>query len=216
MEILAAVIPLAIVVGVSPIPIMPAVLLLMSERSRANSLAYIGGWLTTLTLLVLVALGVTGLIATTSDSTDQIGWVETITGAVFLVLAVVKWLQARSKSSPGLPSWMAALNSYAPRQSVRLGILLAGANPKNLAMALAAGAEIAVFTSAGSTALSVVLFVVVGSIGVLFPFVLQLVLGARAGSVLSTCRRWLETHGTTLSIVILLVLGVLLLLKGLS
>jgi hypothetical protein len=128
----------------------------------------------------------------------------------------VKWLRRpRAGATKEPPSWLAALDSYTPARSARLGAIL-GANPKNLVMALAAGAEIAVLASgAGPTAAGVAIFVAVGSLGVAIPILGHAVLGDRAEPALNRGRSWLDANSTALSIGVLVVLGVLLLLKGL-
>lgn len=216
MDLLSTVLPLALVVGLSPLPIMPAVLILMSPRARANSRAYLAAWLVALTAVVLVALLVTGLRAPDEASDEGVGWIQVVTGAAFLVLALVKWLRRpRSGEDKQPPAWMSALSSYTPAQSARLGAMLAAANPKNLAMALAAGVEIPLVTSGpAATVGAVAIFVLVGTIGVGTPIVVHRVLGDRAEPTLARWKDWLDRNSTALAVGVLLVLGVLLLAKG--
>lgn len=211
------VLPLALVVGLSPLPILPALLLLMTPRGRGNARAYLASWLVALTLVVLVAVWLGSLADPQPASDEGIGWIQVVTGAAFLGLAAAKWLRG---PKPGQahepPGWVLALDGYTPRQAARLGALLASANPKNLAMALAAGAEIALLTDgAAATAAGVAAFVAIGSLGVATPVLAEAVLGDRATPALERSRGWLEQHSTALSVGVLVVLGALLLLKGL-
>jgi threonine/homoserine/homoserine lactone efflux protein len=104
-----------------------------------------------------------------------------------------------------------------PRQAARLGALLAAANPKNLVMALAAGAEIALLaTSPVNVAAAIAVFVVVGSLGVGTPIVMHRMLGDRAQPALARMKDWLDRNSTALSVGVLVVLGVLLLAGGLT
>lgn len=212
------VLPLALVVGLSPIPIMPAVLLLMTARGRANGLAYLAAWTVALALVAAAAVWV-GRLADPEPATEEgIGWLQVVTGAVFLALAVAKWVRRpRAGAAKEPPGWMAALDTYSPGRSARLGALLAAANPKNLAMALAAGAEIAVLTTgAASTAVGILGFVLIGSVGVATPVLAEILLGDRAAPALERGRRWLDRHSTALSVGVLTALGAALLVKGLS
>ena len=84
-------------------------------------------------------------------------------------------------------------------------------------MALAAGAEIAALTTTSGGALAAVAsFVVVGSVGVGAPVLAHRVLGGRAEGVLGGWQAWLERNSTALGIGVLLVLGAVLLVKGLT
>ena len=216
MDLIGTVLPLAIVVGLSPLPIMPVVLLLMTPRARTNSTAFLTAWVVALTALVVLA----ALLADGTDpapSEEGVGWISLVTGLVFLIMAGFKWLRRPAAGeATQAPAWLAALGDYNAAKSARLGVLLAAANPKVVVMALAAGAEIGVLVAgSGARVLALALFVVVGSIGVAVPVVVHRLLGARATPWLERAKTWLERNSTTLSIAVLLVLGVLLVVSAL-
>jgi hypothetical protein len=218
MDLIGTIVPLALVVGLSPLPILPMVLVLMTTRARPNSRAFLGAWFVALTALVLGALLLAGVRDPAPPDDQGIGWIQVVTGVVFLALALVKWLR---RPSPGEskepPAWMTALDSYTPRQSAGLGAALAAGNPKNLVMAVAAGAEIAaITTSTGNALAGVGVFVLVGSIGVATPVIAHRLLGDRAPEVLGGWKSWLEANSTALAVAVLGILGVMLLAAGLS
>ena len=218
MDLVGTIVPLALVVGLSPLPILPILLIVMTPGARPNSLAFLGAWFVTLTAVVVGALLLAGVRDPAPPDDQGIGWIQVVTGAVFLALALAKWVR---RPGPGdakePPTWMAALDSYTPRQSAGLGAALAAGNPKNLVMALAAGAEIAaITTSTGNALAGVGVFVLVGSIGVATPVVAHRLLGDRAPEVLGGWKSWLEANSTALAVGVLVVLGVMLLSAGLS
>lgn len=216
-DIAGTLLPLAVVVGLSPVPIMPAVLLLMTSRPVANGLAYLAAFVLALGVVVTAAVGLGGLVEPEQPTDQTVGWVRVVTGVLFLVLALVTWVR-RPRDGEGKPParWMAALHGYSPWESARVGALLATTNPKNVAMALAAGAEIAVFVDdGGRTAVGVLVFVLVGSVGVATPIVVRTLVGERADPALRRSRAWLDRNTTLLSVGVLVLLGVLLLASGL-
>ena len=218
MDLAGTLLPLALVVGLSPLPILPVVLILKTPRARANSAAFLGAWLVAQTALVTVTMLVAGSQDPAAPDDEGIGWIQVVTGGVFLALAAAKWLR---RPKPGTraepPSWMSALSTYTPRQSAKLGAALAAGNPKNLFMALAGGAEIAALTTTPGGALAgVALFVLVGSIGVGTPVAIHRVLGARAEAMLGRWKTWLEANSTALAVGVLVVLGTVLLVRGLT
>lgn len=217
-DVMAAIVPLALVIGLSPISILPALLLAASVRPTANSAALIGGWLLTLAALLLVAMLVTDTVPHAEVDQEQgIGWVSLVTGFVFVGFGVVKWFRARGADDRRPPRWMAQLESYSPGKSARLGVILAGANPKNIALTLAGGAEIALFIQGGTgSVVAALTFLAVGSIGVLAPSVLRAGLGSRSDRVLASLRGWFERNSTTMSVVVLIGLGALLVVKALT
>ena len=79
-----------------------------------------------------------------SDAATGISRVMAGIGLLFLVMAARLW---RKRPKPGeaaaMPSWMASINGISPMRAIGLGIALSAANPKNLALTLAASATIA-------------------------------------------------------------------------
>ena len=217
MDLLWAVVPLALVVGLSPLPILPAVLLLMTERGRANSFAFLSAWLVALSAVLAVGVALGSRSSADTPTDEGIGWVQVVTGLAFLAMAAVKWARRpRAGAVKEPPGWIARLDSFRPAQAARLGAILAAGNPKNIVMALAAGAELAVLAESAAQLLwGAVLFVLVGSVGVGTPILASAASGERAQPVLLRGKGWLERNSTTLAVGVLLVLGGMLILKGL-
>jgi hypothetical protein len=215
MDVLVTVLPLALVVGLSPLPIVPVVLLLMAPRARTTGPAFLLAWLVVLTALAVAALLLAGVREPGGEAEETVSWIELVLGVLLLAGGVVKWLRRpRAGTSKAAPGWMASLDAAGPRQAAGLGALLA-VNPKNILMALAAGTEVALLAQgAGQAAAAVGLFVVVGSLGVGTPVVVRLLLGQRADPALASARGWLERHGSTVSVVVLVVLGALLVVSA--
>ena len=77
-----------------------------------------------------------------------------------------------------MPKWMASIDSLAPAKALGLGVLLAGANPKNLLLAIAAGAGLAQLgLSTTDAVVALIVFVVIGSLTIAGPVVYYLVGG---------------------------------------
>ena len=210
------ILPLALVIGLSPLPIIPAILLLMTPRARGNATAFLCAWLAALTGLVVAMIALGAVVDPAQPDEGGITWIKVVTGGAFLAMALVKWLRRpRPGQPPKTPRWVAELEHYTPRRSARLGALLAAGNPKNLLMSLAAGAEIALLAgSAAATAAAAAGFIAVSSIGVATPILARAVLGERAAPALRSGRAWLDRNATVLSVGVLTALGVALVLRG--
>lgn len=217
-HVIVSVLALALVVGLSPLPVIPAMLLLTDSGGLANARAYLFAWLIGLTSLIGVAVLIGGLGEPYADAEQSAGWLEIVVGGLLLLAAVIKVMRSRKAGGQPKepPAWQAALDSYGTGQSARLGFLFAIGNPKNLAAAFAAGAEIALLSPSVATSLvAVTAFVVIGSLGVATPIVAAWVLGTRADDVLAWLRSFLERRGTAVSVGVLVVLGAVLLARGL-
>ena len=212
-------IALGLVVGLSPLPMIPALLLLANDHGLNNARAFLAAWLVGLTSLIGVAVLIGGLGDPYEDAQQSAGWLEIIVGALLVAAAVVKSL--RSRTSAGTPKqppgWQVALDDYDAKRSARLGFIVAIGNPKNIAAAFAAGAEIALLSpTVGTSLVALAAFVFIGSLGVATPILGAWALGARADDALAWLRSFLERHGTAVSVVVLAILGAALLMRGIS
>lgn len=208
--------PLALGIAASPFPVVPAVLLLFTPRARATSWSFLAGW--------FLGVGVVAAVATLLAEWVQLlasgearwpAYVRIVLGALLVAYGVKQWLGRRAVSEP--PAWMRSLDSATPGTAVRLALLLSAANPKVLLMAAAAGVAIGTGPSTGwAEVLEVVVFTAVASVTVALPVVTYAVGGERVLGPLGRAKEWLERNAAAVMAVVLVVLGVLLLQKGLS
>jgi threonine/homoserine/homoserine lactone efflux protein len=211
--------PAALGVALSPVPIIATVLMLMSGHPRRTAPAFAVGWVAGLVVvmaLVLLAVGGNGL--DTSSTSDTTSWLKLVLGLVFLVLAVRTW---RHRPRPGEtaepPAWMAKLDTISPLAALGLGAALSGINPKNLALTASGAVAIASGgLSSGQDLVCVVVFVVIGSALVVGPVVAFLVLGDRTAAPLQSLKTFMEVHNAAIMTVLLSVLGLSMLGQGLG
>lgn len=211
--------PSAIGVALSPVPIIAAVLMLMSPAAGRTAPAFALGWIAGLiaaTVVVVLVANPAG--ADTEDGQPVVGVIKILGGALFLWMAVRQW-QKRPK--PGeqaeLPKWMSAIDGMPPGKAFMLGALLSGVNPKNLTLAVAAALAISqAGLGGGQTAVAVALFVVLGSLTVAGPVVAYLAMRERIQGPLLAAKDWLVRENATVMFVVLLVLGVVIIGKGIT
>jgi hypothetical protein len=216
---IADVLTFAVGVAISPVPIIAVILMLFSRRARVNGPAFLLGWV----LALVVVSGVAYIVAdandaATSDTTsDTISWAKLVLGVLFLALAARQW---RSRPTPGvrpeMPSWMGGVDELAPAKALGLGILLAGFNPKNLFLTLGAATGLAQLgVSATDAVVSLIVFVVVGSVTIAGPVLYYLLGGEHARTVLDDLKEWLGVHNPAVMTVLFVVFGVDLVGKAL-
>lgn len=211
--------PSAVGVALSPIPIIAVILMLGTPRARSNGPAFGLGWVAGLVVVSVIVLLVAGGADDPDSSTSAtMDWITLGLGLVFLRLAHKQW-QARPKPGvePAMPKWMAAIDRFTAGRSLILGAALSGVNPKNLALTLAASASIArAGLSGGESALAVAIFVVIGSLTVVGPVLFYLAASDRAAGPLETVKRFMSDHNAVIMMVVLLVLGAKLIGQGIS
>jgi hypothetical protein len=95
--------------------------------------------------------------------------------------------------------------------------LLSAVNPKNLSLTVAAAVTVAQEgLSAVSAAFVLTLFVVLASLSIVVPVALYVLGGTSAARALDGLRVWLNANNATVMAVLMLVIGVVLLGKGLG
>ena len=94
-----------------------------------------------------------------------VSWVMAGIGVLFLVMAARTWTKRPKPGEPAeMPSWMRSIDAISPMRTIVLGLALSAANPKNLALTLAASAAIAdVELNGADTAIAIATFVAIGS-----------------------------------------------------
>ena len=214
---IAEVLTYAVAVSISLLSIIAVILMLFSARAKVNGPAFLVGW--TLALAVVssaaYALAVQGNAAT-STASDTIAWGKIVFGLLLLVLAARDWRNRPAQDAqPKMPKWMVSVDTLSPGKAVGLAVLMAGVNPKNLILTIAAAvglAQLGVSTSEAIVAL--IVFVVVGSITIAGPVAYYFIGGERAKAKLASLKDWLAIHNAAVMTVLLVIFGVDLIAKG--
>ncbi len=210
--------PLAVGVALSPVPIVAVILMLGTPKARVNGPAFTLGWVLGLVVVSVIVLVVAGGADSDKSSSDALDVIKLALGVVFLFMALKQWRgRPKEGEEPTLPRWMAAIDTFTPGRSFVFGALLSGVNPKNLALTLAAAASIAQ-AGLGTTdsAIAVAVFVVIGSLTVAGPVVFFMFGGSRATKPLASIKDLMGGHNAVIMMVVLLVLGAKLIGSGIS
>ncbi|MFC4223629.1 GAP family protein [Lysinibacter cavernae] len=218
--VIGEILPLAIGVTISPLPIIAAILMLLSPHARRTSLGFLVGWLAGIVIAVTVFTLVSSLIPATDPSASQpiAGVIKIVLGVLLLLLAVKQW---RSRPKPGedaaLPKWMAAIDTMTVGRGLALGFVLAAVNPKNLIMAASAGTAIGLAAlDVGPTIVAIVIFTVIAGASVAVPVIAYLVASDKLSATLESLRVWLVGNNAAIMAVLLLVIGVSQIGKGIG
>ncbi|ORM35961.1 GAP family protein [Williamsia sp. 1135] len=208
--------PLAVGVAVSPIPIIAAILMLLSKRAGSTSVGFALGWLAGIVVATSIFVALAGAISTSDDGPSTTASViKLVLGALLLAVGVRQWRGRTSEHAT--PKWMAAIDDLTAAKGFGLAFALAAINPKNLLMCVAAGVTIGgASLSVGQQIGSVVVFTVIAASTVAIPVIGYLVAAQRLRAPLDALKQWLETNNATVMAVLILVIGVVLIGKGIG
>ncbi len=206
--------PLALVITVSPLSIIPGVLVLHTTHPRESGLAYLAGWLLGLAGLTALFIGISDMLGGLKSSPPAwASWLRIVVGATLIVFGVIRWLTRRGHDHA--PAWMRSLRSVTPARAAVTGATLTVVNPKVLFVCAAAG--LAIGTDAlgvTGTVLSAALFVGVAASSVAIPVLAYVVGGDRLDGPLERLKNWMERHNAGLVAAILVLIGLWVLYKG--
>lgn len=217
-SVLGDVLPSALAVALSPIPIVAVVLVLGGHRPRSAGGGFALGWIAGLSAVAVVVVLLVGAGGDSGGEGSGVAWLKTGVGVLLLLMAVGQWRKRpRGGEEPEMPAWMAGIDAATPARATLLGAALSAANPKNLALTFAASASIAEAGLDGAdTAIAVVVFVAVGSATVAGAALAYLVAPARAARPLAAIRRFMSRHNAVIMAAVLALIGAKLLAEGLG
>jgi threonine/homoserine/homoserine lactone efflux protein len=212
--------PSAVGVAISPLPIVAVVLMLVTERGRANGLSFVLGWWIGLGLVGAIVLAISAP-ANASTDTGPATWVDVlflILGLLLILVAARQWRgRPHGDQEPSAPKWMGALDEFTPVKAGAAGVALSALNPKNLLLAVAGAAAIAqTGISTGQEVVSYVVFVAIASIGVAAPVVIYFATGERSQDLLDELKTWLSRNNAVIMAVLMLIIGIKLIGNAIS
>ncbi|WP_240630572.1 GAP family protein [Mycolicibacterium sp. GF69] len=211
---LTELIPLALVIALSPLSIIPAVLVLHTPRPRPTGLAFLAGWLIGLSLLTSAFLQVSSLLGGREGRPPGwASWLRIVVGAGLIVFGLYRWFTR--KKSAHTPRWMQSLSKLTPLRAGGAAMALTVVNPKVLFMCVAAG--LAIGTAGGNPRddwAAVAYFVLAAGSTVALPILAYAVSGDRLDGPLARLKEWMDRQHAVLVAAILVVIGLMVLYKG--
>ena len=212
--------PLAIGVAISPIPIIAIILMLLSKRAGLNSTSFLAGWFAgiAVVLAIVVAVSASNNVGTSSDPATGVSWLKVGLGVLLLAVGFRDWRKRpKAGETPALPKWLTTIESITPPKAGGLGLVLSAVNPKNLILLVGGGVAIAQGgATSGDKAVAMIVFIVVAVSTVALPVILNVTMGERAKTILDSLNNWLKTNNATVMAVLVLVIGFVLIGKGIG
>jgi Sap, sulfolipid-1-addressing protein len=213
-SVLSTLIPLALVIALSPLTVIPAVLVLQAPRPKPTGLAFLGGWV----------LGLAALTAAFVASSDALGdlrkspptwasWLRVILGSGLIAFGIYRWLTRHGHTES--PRWMRSFVTLTPTRAAITGLVLVVIRFEVLVCCALAGLAIG-SAGPGMAAKWIVgaVFVVVAASTVAIPVLAYAGAGDRLDEPMVRLKEWMEKNNAALLAAILLVIGLMVLYNG--
>jgi len=215
-SLLTTLIPLALVVAVSPLSIIPAVLVLQTPRPGATSLTFLGGWL----------LGLAALTAAFVASSDLLGdlhkkppawvsWLRVGLGVALIAYGIYEWMSRHKRTES--PRWMRSFATLTPARAGITALVLVVIRIEVLTMCALAGLNIG-GSGLGDTAkwILAAIFVAVAASTVAVPILAYAAAGHRLDDPMTRLKNWMDKNTGALMAAVLVLIGLMVLYNGAS
>ena len=125
--------PLAVGVSISPIPLVAAILMILSKNASAAAGGFATGLTAGIVLATVVFAVLAGAIGLSGDSgpSGAVAWMKIGLGLLLLAVAVAQWGHRADTAEPGVD---AGIDRITASRAVLLGATLAGGEPEESAV----------------------------------------------------------------------------------
>jgi hypothetical protein len=213
-SLLPTLIPLALVVSISPLSVIPAVLVLQTPRPRPTGLAFLGGW-----LLGLIAL--TAVFIEFSDALSGLqnkppvwaSWTRVVLGLALIGFGIYRWLHRAGQSES--PKWMRSFETLKPARAAVFGLVLTVVRVEVLTMCALAGLNIGGghLGRAGELIAGAV-YIAIAASTVAIPVLAYVAAGSRLDQPMARLKEWMDRNNAAMLAVVLVLIGGLVLYHG--
>jgi threonine/homoserine/homoserine lactone efflux protein len=213
-SVLTGLVPLGLVISLSPLTIIPAVLVLQAPRPRPSGLAFLGGWLLGLAALTAIFVAASGVVGGLDKSPPKwASWLRVVLGAALILFGIYRWLTRHGHSES--PGWMHSFASISPARAGFTGALVAVIRPDVSLICVAAGLAIGGSgLGAAGAWLAAAFFVAVAGATVAIPILAYAAAGSRLDDALARLRDWMDRNNAALMATLLVVIGIMVLYNG--
>ena len=211
MEALGILLPLALAVAFSTVPLTAMIIILLSPRSRRAGPAFLAG--TALGTFIITYLFTYGLLSLPQGfgvfRPDAVAVVELVVGV--LLIAFGTWSLLRPPvESARRKAWTKRLSNIGPLAAFGVSLALC-LRPKALVFGIAAGLAIGGTTSDPiGAAILVLIYTVIGSSTIAIPVLMAWRSPEKMQSRLLRARNWLTRNSRWVSFIVTLMVGVVL------
>jgi hypothetical protein len=213
-SVLGALIPLGLVIALSPLTVIPAVLVLQAPRPRPSGLAFLAGWVLGLAALTALSVAASGLLGGLHKSPPTwASWLRVILGTALILFGIYRWLTRHRNTES--PAWMRSFATITPARAGVTGAALAVIRPDVLLICVPAG--LAIGGSGMDVAddwIAAAFFVAIAASTVAIPILAYAAAGHRLDDAMSRLKDWMDKENAALLAAILVVIGLMVLYNG--
>lgn len=217
-QALGGLLPIAVTVAFSSVPITVTILILLSPNRNRAALPFLVGWVIGVAAVIvfstLFASTLPGPPRRGADPATAIPLM--VVGAALIVLGVINLRRSSQSDSTGLAGWLSRVDSFGGLVSFAVAVLL-NFRPKGLLLGIAAGLALhATSVQANEAIVLIVIYTVIASSTVVVPIIASFVAPRRVEPKLQAARVWMTHNGRLLTSLMMFLIGVVIFGYGLT
>jgi hypothetical protein len=215
-SVLGALIPLGLVIALSPLTIIPAVLVLQAPQPRPSGLAFLAGWVLGLAALTALSVVGSGLLGGLHKSPPTwASWLRVVLGSALILFGVYRWFTRHRNTES--PAWMRTFATITPARAGLTGAVLVLIRPDVLLICVPAGLAIGGSgLGVADDSVAAAFFVAIAASTVAIPVLAYAAAGHRLDHAMARLKDWMEKNNAALMAAILVVIGAMVLYNGID
>ncbi|MBI9051742.1 MAG: DUF2065 family protein [Anaerolineaceae bacterium] len=194
------------------------ILMLLSDRGWRNALGYALGYISAYSLIGIaaVAIGYRSAQSNTGETSIVRSILLIVLGSVLVWLALRNWRKPVAEKKDE-PRFFSLVDNITPLKAYGFGAMVSVVNFKNLALFLTAMSVVVLSDLIIAEKIVITLLVVlVFCLSVTIPILIYFLFPKRAKDLLQSIKQFINQHSRMIGILLPLVFGLLLLIKGIT
>lgn len=211
-HVLTELLPLAAIFALSPLSLIPVLVTLRSAQPRPTGLAFMAGWLLSITALTGLCAELTGRIGWAGTPTGQV-WVRLGIGVALLGLGGYRWIRRGYRTVE--PEWVHRLSSLTAAPGITTAGVLLLTSPVALFLCAAAGITIGSTGSVEQTTwIDALCFAAIAGMSVTGPVLIYLLTGGPPADPFARLRGWVLQRHHLIAAALPIAVGVLMVVRA--
>jgi threonine/homoserine/homoserine lactone efflux protein len=218
-EAIGEMLPAIMAIALTPLQLVGVVLVLGGPNGRAAGPSFLIGWLAALGAVTVVAILLIEKLGQGGRAASPfVHWLQFAVGLLLLGTAIRLWrTRPLDGAEAAMPKWLASIGEAGPLRAFVVGALMAFANPKTLALVLAAMTSLAYLTlSMQQVAAFAFFFVILGSSPLIALVLAHAVGGQKTNTRIERLKSFMLRNNNVILMVVFAMLGMSVLGNGVS
>jgi hypothetical protein len=216
-QALGGLLPIAVAVAISSVPITATILILLSPNRNVAALPFLIGSVIGVAGVIVLSAFVSSALPKPPRLRPDLASaaIFIVIGLALVVLGIVNLRRSSRTERSGIPRWLSRVGSFGALVSFAVAVLL-GFRPKGLLLGMAAGLVLrGASVDAGQDVALVVIYTVIATSTVIVPITASFVARQRMEPKLIAARDWLTDNGRILTSLMMSMIGVVIFGAGL-